>query len=413
MDPVQRSSNSSTGEFQRNENGWQNSVIIIPTLLSASTLIVVIVILWKSIRRKGEKKRVSVSDDTADLGGEWAVNNAATYENFPEVVDPILKKWEMPDGWQITDQVVICNGQYGPISRASLVGEGVADGKQDVVLKELSEDFSPGEAQDFTDLMKFHIQVCNHENLVKMLCCKIEARPLCLVLKAMNLGNLLSFLWRSRQGDNGSRVTEKWIFHTATQVASALEYLSGTHSLVHGFVAACNVLIHEDMTVELCGLGLTAIMHRTGSIPARRAAQVPLKWQSPERLSGDTPTEKSDMWSFGILLYEMVTLGSPPYPNLEISQVLPSLQKMQWMEKPARCTDRLYEVMLRCWAWEASQRPCFMELMKQLQNLVGKADDHTRLSALDTISQSDYTRLSGISVCPGTLTCVQGAGHGP
>ncbi|XP_053546180.1 tyrosine-protein kinase STYK1 isoform X2 [Bombina bombina] len=397
MESLQILSNNSTWELYQNEFG----VITIPALLSASTILVVFIILWKTLR-KGSKKRTdpsrTVTDDTVP---DWAVNEGAIYENTPGLRDSVLEKWELPSEWCIQDRVILCMGHYGPISRAHLKGEGIANEKQEVVLKELSESASPGETQDFIDLMRFHVQVCNHDNLVKMLWCRTETSPLCLVLKAVRPGNLLRFLWRSREGgltakDPIYKITEKQVYSMATQVASGLEYLSGLHNLVHGFVAACNVLIHHDLSVQLCGLGLAASMHRTGRMPARRAAQVPIKWQSPERLAEGSVSEKSDVWSFGILLYEIVTLGAPPYPNTEPQDLLPKHQKTFHMEQPDQCTDSLYEVMRICWRWDPSERPSFTDLMKKLQNNMSRADDMKLLTATDSANQSDYEQITGI-----------------
>ncbi|KAM4703221.1 tyrosine-protein kinase STYK1-like [Rhinophrynus dorsalis] len=384
------------------ENGWQNTVIIIPVLLSASTLVVVSVILWKSIRRN-RKKKIDVNRRTDELDGEWAVNSAAVYEYTPGMGDPELRNWELPEGWNIHDRVEICNGQYGPISRAVLSGSELTRDTQRVVLKELSDSCSPGEAQDFNDFMKFHVKVCNHKNLVQMLWCQTARSPLCIFLKEMNPGNLLRFLWKSREVELTSKepiytMTEKVVYSVASQVASGLEYLSGIHDLTHGFVAACNVLVHEDMSAQLCGLGTACIMYRTGSIPGRRAAQVPLKWQAPESLQQRRVTEKSDVWSFGVLLYEMITLGDPPYPDLDPKQVLPKLEKNYRMEQPEQCSDQLYELMTSCWQWDDSERPCFTEVLKQLNKHLDQADGHTPLSAKGTMIQSHYEQLAGISL---------------
>ncbi|XP_069803032.1 tyrosine-protein kinase STYK1-like [Dendropsophus ebraccatus] len=399
MDEPQQMTMNSSEDFHRNENGWQNSVIIIPALLSGTTLIVVSIILWRSVRRKRDKGKKD-KDKTTDPHLDWAVNAAGIYENSLEILDPIVEKRQLPIEWTVEHREVVCNGHFGPISRAVLCRSGTEE-VQHVVLKELSEHCSPGEVQDFIDLMKFHAQVCNHDSLVKMLWCQTERRPPSLIMKAMSYGNLLAFLRNSHQGVQATdaafpRITERDIYSMSSQVAGGLEYLSGTHDLIHGYVAACNVLVHEDLSVQLCGLGLAAIQYRTGSVPARRADQVPLKWQSPERLKGADITEKSDVWSFGILMYEMVTLGSPPYPDLEPSQLPSRLKKNYRMERPPQCGARLYELMSSCWQWEAPLRPCFTDVVKQLQNAADQADGLSALTPGDSLSWREYLHVAGI-----------------
>ncbi|KAG9470056.1 hypothetical protein GDO78_018989 [Eleutherodactylus coqui] len=122
-----------------------------------------------------------------------------------------------------------------------------------------------------------------------------------------------------------------------------------------------------------------------------------MKWLSPERLTRADITEKSDVWSFGILLYEMITLGSPPYPDLEPSQMPSKRQKNYRMERPALCGPLLFEIMTNCWQWEAPLRPCFTDVMKQLQKASAQADGQTPLTAADTLSWKEYLHVAGIA----------------
>lgn len=400
MEQLQGAPNNSSQDFHSDEDEWQNSVIIIPVLLTAPTLLVVLVILWKSIRNR--RKKIHCDSRTPGEGyGEWAVNAAAVYENTLGFPDTELQRWELPDGWTIQDVVKICPGQFGRISGACLYEPGEPKVRHRVIIKELSENCSPGEAQDFIDLIRFYSRVCNHDNLLKMYWCRTSLSPVCIILKAMNLGNLLHFLWRSREGNLAAKdplynITEKKVYSMASQVASGLEYLAGAHNLLHANVAAYNVVVHEDMSVQLCGLGMAAILHRTGSIPEGRAARVPMKWQAPERLAQGGITEKSDVWAFGILLYEMVTLGSPPYPDITPTQLLPKLEKGHRMERPAQCSNGLYELMGSCWRRGPADRPGFTEIVKWLNQHGDRADGLTALTAPDSISQSDYLLLAGI-----------------
>ncbi|XP_018431431.1 PREDICTED: tyrosine-protein kinase STYK1-like, partial [Nanorana parkeri] len=258
---------NSSEDFQYSGSGLQLSVIIIPALLAASTMVAVIIILWKVFRgRKGQEAGVTLYNllfPSDDRDAQGAVNVGGVYEDPLGAPDPVLEKKQVPRDWRMEDRVVLCPGHFGPISGAVLVGED----RHDVVLKELSDRCTPGEVQDFMDLLRFYVQVCNHDSLVRMLWCQTEARPVCLIMEAMTRGNLLVFLRESHEvsGTPRSRITERDVYSMASQVASGLEYLAGTHNLAHGYVAACNVLIHRDMSVRLCGLGLASIQHRTGS----------------------------------------------------------------------------------------------------------------------------------------------------
>ncbi|CAJ0923511.1 unnamed protein product, partial [Ranitomeya imitator] len=371
---------NSSEDFRRNENGWQNSVIIIPALFSGSTLIIVAIILWgQSAEREkklGDRNPKGVKDSLDDA---------------------VLEKRPAACGWTLEHRVPVCDGHFGPISRLWWTCVAPGEANLQVVLK---ESVRPGWVQDFIDLMKFYVQVCNHNSLVTMLWCQIERRPPSIIMKAMSHGNLLAFLRRLTGGCTGPprglppesprRTSTQWLYKWLA------EYLSGTHDLVHGYVAACNLLLHEDLSVQLCGLGLAAIQYRSGSVPVRRAAQVPLKWQSPERLKGAEYYRKERRVVIWHLLYELVTMGSPPYPDLEPSQLPSKLKKNFRMERPTLCGPQLFEVMSNCWQWEAPLRPCFTDVMKLLQNGQDQADGWTPLTPGDTLSWREYVSVAGI-----------------
>ncbi|KAF7660490.1 hypothetical protein LDENG_00281380 [Lucifuga dentata] len=113
------------------------------------------------------------------------------------------------------------------------------------------------------------------------------------------------------------------------------------HRLVHGDVAARNILIGPGLATRVSGLGVAFVGRKKDSAIRLKAMEVPLKWQAPERIIRQFAIDRSDVWSFGILLYELISLGSPPYPDLEPQSVLPKLLKSYRMEKPENCGEPL------------------------------------------------------------------------
>ncbi|KAJ0064721.1 hypothetical protein NL108_012647, partial [Boleophthalmus pectinirostris] len=199
---------------------------------------------------------------------------------------------------------------------------------------------------EFVDLVLFHSRVCRHQNVVQMLLCQTSRVPMYLILEQSSPGNLLHFLWTLRNNnvtlsDPSQDFTERSVFVVAKQVAAGLDYLMSEHRLVHGDVAARNILLGPGLSARVSGLGGAFRARRAESMKreesAIRTTHVPLKWQAPERIMMQLSIDRSDVWSFGILLYEMVTLGAPPYPELDPVSVLPKLQRSYRMKRPSNC----------------------------------------------------------------------------
>lgn len=308
----------------------------------------------------------------------------------------VLSHWEIPpectleavDFWQ--------KGHYGPICKGKLKRKD--GGSQPVVVKSLRDGPDKPEAKEFVELVAFHSRVCRHENVVRMLFCQTSRLPMFLVLDQSCPGNLLQFLWSLRNNnltpaDPSKDFSERSVFLVAKQVAVGLDYLMSEHRLVHGDVAARNILIGPGLSVRVSGLGGA---FRRAESALTRAVQVPLKWQAPERIMMQLSIDRSDVWSFGILLFEMITLGSPPYPELEPVSVLPKLQRSYRMKRPKNCGASLYDLMKYCWMWSFKDRPALSAIIKLLDSSLYLASTRA-ISVPSTVDLLQYNTVSGIT----------------
>ncbi|NXP38655.1 STYK1 kinase, partial [Leiothrix lutea] len=222
-----------------------------------------------------------------------------------------LKELEIPREKLLPDTLQLIKlGAYGSIYRAQLE-TGSSGRTKAVVLKALQDPASPQEIKDFLGRIKFHQNLGHHENLVELVGCCVDQLPLYMIMEDVSLGDLLTFLWTCRKDVMAMDgvpydLTERQVYEVGQQAAAALAYLE-EKNLFHGDIAARNVLLHQNFTAKLCGLGMAYESHTHGASSVTR--RVPVKWQAPERLLSKPPTIKADIWSFGILLYEMITLG--------------------------------------------------------------------------------------------------------
>ncbi|XP_057412597.1 tyrosine-protein kinase STYK1 isoform X2 [Balaenoptera acutorostrata] len=293
----------------------------------------------------------------------------------------------------------IHNGSFGTIYRTKIY-TGDPDKPKSVVLKALKEPAGLQEVQKFLGQIRFYQYLGKHKNLVQLEGCCTEGLPLYMVLEDVAQGDLLSFLWTCRRDVMTMDglpydLTEKQIYHIGKQVLLAVEFLQDKH-LFHGDVAARNILIQCDLTAKLCGLGLAYEVHSRGAISSTRI--VPLKWLAPERLLLRPASIKGDIWSFGILLYEMVTLGAPPYPEVPPTSVLQYLQRRKIMKRPSSCTHTMYGLMKSCWRWSEDSRPSLRELHSRLETAARTANDKAVLQVPELVVPELYAAVAGVSV---------------
>ncbi|XP_026747230.1 vascular endothelial growth factor receptor 1 isoform X3 [Trichoplusia ni] len=196
----------------------------------------------------------------------------------------------------------------------------------------------------------------------------------------------------SFDGRNPRPLTSRDLLVWAFQIARGMEYLA-SRKVLHGDLAARNVLLAEDNIVKICDFGLARSIYKNDEYQKKENSLLPVKWLAIECMTDRIFSTQSDVWSFGIVLWELFSLAKTPYPNVGPASLLQWLSEGNRLAKPMYADGRLYDVMMRCWEQKPTSRPTF----SQLQEMIGGfLEDNVRNHYVDLNSAYMEMNVGGV-----------------
>ncbi|XP_075114026.1 proto-oncogene tyrosine-protein kinase receptor Ret [Leptodactylus fuscus] len=346
-----------------------------------------------TFRRPAQSYPISYSSTNARRPSLDSMENQVSVDTFKIPEDP---KWEFPRKNLVLGKT-LGEGEFGKVVKATAFRLKGKAGYTTVAVKMLKESASQSELRDLLSEFNLLKQV-NHPHVIKLYGACTQDGPLHLIVEYAKYGSLRSFLRESRKvgpssvgGDSNRNssyldnpderaLTMGDLISFAWQISRGMQYLAEM-KLVHRDLAARNVLVAEGRKMKISDFGLSRDVYEEDSYVKRSKGRIPVKWMAIESLFDHIYTTQSDVWSFGVLLWEIVTLGGNPYPGIAPERLFNLLKTGYRMEKPENCSDEMYNLMLKCWKQEPDKRPTFSEISKELEKMMVKSRDYLDLAA--------------------------------
>uniref|UniRef100_A0A8C0ZFR0 receptor protein-tyrosine kinase n=1 Tax=Cyanistes caeruleus TaxID=156563 RepID=A0A8C0ZFR0_CYACU len=282
----------------------------------------------------------------------------------PEPLSYPILEWE-----DIKFEDMIGEGNFGQVIRAMIKKDGL---KMNAAIKMLKEFASENDHRDFAGELEVLCKLGHHPNIINLLGACENKGYLYIAIEYAPYGNLLDFLRKSRvletdpafakEHGTASTLTSQQLLQFASDVAKGMQYLS-EKQFIHRDLAARNILVGENLASKIADFGLS----RGEEVYVKKTmGRLPVRWMAIESLNYSVYTTKSDVWSFGVLLWEIVSLGGTPYCGMTCAELYEKLPQGYRMEKPRNCDDEVYELMRQCWRDRPYERPPFAQISMQL-----------------------------------------------
>lgn len=339
-------------------------------------------------------------------------------------------KWEFPRD-RLRLGKTLGHGAFGKVVEASAFGIDKLSTCKTVAVKMLKGGATSNERKALMSELKILIHIGHHLNVVNLLgACTKPGGPLMMIVEFCKYGNLSNYLrskrddfivYRSQDGkvvssgsgcelselmkrrlesvaSTGSSASSGFIEDKSYcdseeeeeesedlykrvltledlicysfQVAKGMEFLA-SRKCIHRDLAARNILLSENNVVKICDFGLARDIYKDPDYVRKGDARLPLKWMAPEAIFDKIYTTQSDVWSFGVLMWEIFSLGASPYPGVQIDEEFCCrLKEGTRMRAPEYSSSEIYQTMLDCWQGEPQERPTFTELVERLGDLL-------------------------------------------
>ncbi|XP_028414936.1 fibroblast growth factor receptor 2-like [Dendronephthya gigantea] len=320
---------------------------------------------------------------------------------------PYDEEWEIDEGQLVIKDEPLGEGAFGVVMKAEAYDLPGYPKCHTVAVKMLKSDATEIELADLVSEMETMKRIGCHKNIINLIGCCTQ-NGACfpyMVVEYAPYGNLREFL-RSRrpsvinrkssgesEHNNLPPVTIRDFISFAFQISRGMGHLV-SKKCIHRDLAARNILVGEDYVMKIADFGLARHTRDMDYYRKTTDGRLPVKWLAIEALFDRVYTIQSDVWAFGVLLWEIFTLGGSPYPGIPVEKLFELLKSGYRMEKPQNCPLQIYEMMLKTWSENPSYRPCFSQLEQELEKMLSSL---TSQEYLDILAESMTNITESIS----------------
>ncbi|XP_075714236.1 tyrosine-protein kinase Fes/Fps [Rhinoderma darwinii] len=271
----------------------------------------------------------------------------------------ILSKAIVKDKWVLEHEEVILGERIGRGNFGEVFSGRLQADNTPIAVKTCRETLPPDLKDRFLSEARI-LKQYNHPNIVKLIGVCTQKHPIYIVMELVQGGDFLTFL-----RNDSHRLKTKEMIRMSENAAAGMEYLESKRC-IHRDLAARNCLVTEKNVLKISDFGMSreeadGVYSSTGGMK-----QIPVKWTAPEALNYGRYSSESDIWSFGILLWEAFSLGAVPYTTMTNQQTREAIDKGIRLPAPEMCPDDIYKLMLRCWENDPNKRPSFATVHQEL-----------------------------------------------
>ncbi|XP_011895337.1 PREDICTED: tyrosine-protein kinase Fer isoform X3 [Cercocebus atys] len=264
---------------------------------------------------------------------------------------PKDKKWILSHE-DVTLGELLGKGNFGEVYKGTLKD------KTSVAVKTCKEDLPQELKIKFLQEAKI-LKQYDHPNIVKLIGVCTQRQPVYIIMELVSGGDFLTFLRRKKD-----ELKLKQLVKFSLDAAAGMLYLE-SKNCIHRDLAARNCLVGENNVLKISDFGMSR-QEDGGVYSSSGLKQIPIKWTAPEALNYGRYSSESDVWSFGILLWETFSLGVCPYPGMTNQQAREQVERGYRMSAPQNCPEDIFKIMMKCWDYKPENRPKFSELQKEL-----------------------------------------------
>ncbi|XP_077169698.1 ephrin type-B receptor 4 [Paroedura picta] len=344
----------------------QLALIVGTVALGVLLVLAVVVVAVVCLRRQASSG--SREAEYSDKPGQYLVGHGTkvyidpfTYEDPNEAVREFAKEIDVS---YVKIEEVIGAGEFGEVCRGLLKVPGKKESY--VAIKTLKGGYTEKQRREFLSEASIMGQF-DHPNIIRLDGVITNSVPVMIITEFMENGALDSFL-RSNDG----QFTPIQLVGMLRGIASGMRYLSDM-SYVHRDLAARNILVNSNLVCKVSDFGLSRFLEENSSGPTYTSTlggKIPIRWTAPEAIAFRKFTSASDVWSYGIVMWEVMSFGERPYWDMSNQDVINAIEQDYRLPPPTDCPTSLHQLMLDCWQKDRSSRPRFAEIVSSLDKLI-------------------------------------------